>query len=323
MPNIHDHEDSRHDRHRHQHGHVHGHGHDHSHAPKSFGTAFGLGIALNITFVAVEAAYGVIGNSMALLADAGHNLGDVLGLAVAWAAAVLSQRRPTTRYTYGFRSSSIMAALVNAVVLLVAMGAIILEAARRLAAPEPVAGQDVIIVAAIGILINTITAWLFASGRKGDINIKAAFLHMAADAAVSLGVVLAGVVILLTGWLWLDPAVSLVIAVIIVWGTWGLLRDSVNMSLAAVPAGIEPEAVRGFLESQPGVSHVHDLHIWPMSTTETALTCHVVLPGGHPGDEFTRRVSSELQRRFGIQHATTQIETSEEVTCALAPEHVV
>lgn len=313
--------------HSHDHAHDHGHsghqGHSHTHLPRSFGSAFAFGIALNITFVAVEAAYGIIANSMALLADAGHNLGDVLGLAVAWGAAMLSQRRPTARYTYGLRSSSIMAALINAVVLLVAMGAIVLEAARRLGAAEPVAGQDVIIVAAIGILINGATAWLFASGRKGDINIKGAFLHMAADAAVSLGVVIAGIIILATGWLWLDPAASLLIAAIIVWGTWGLLRDSVNMSLAAVPPGIEAAEVRSFLESQPGVSHVHDLHIWPMSTTETALTCHLVLPGGHPGDEFTRRVASELQDRFGIQHATVQIETSEQVTCALAPEHVV
>lgn len=307
----------------HDHHHHHGHSHGISHAPKRFDEAFALGIALNVSFVAIEAAYGIIGNSLALLADAGHNLGDVLGLAIAWGATLLSQRRPTARYTYGLRSSSILATLINAVVLLVAMGAIIVEAARRLAAPEPVAGQDVIIVAAIGILINGITAWLFASGRKGDINIKAAFMHMAADAAVSLGVVIAGAVILLTGWLWLDAAVSLIIAAIIVWSTWGMLRDSVSMSLAAVPPGIEPAAVRGFLESQPGVSHVHDLHIWPMSTTETALTCHIVLPGGHPGDEFTSRVSNELQKKFGIQHATLQIETSEDVACALAPEHVV
>ncbi|HJU19250.1 MAG TPA: cation diffusion facilitator family transporter [Stellaceae bacterium] len=308
--------------HDHHHGHGHG-GHAHGHAPRSFGSAFALGIALNTGFVAVEAAFGVLGHSMALLADAGHNLGDVLGLAVAWGAAVLSQRRPTARYTYGLRSSSILAALVNAVVLLVAMGAILLEAARRLAAPEPVAGKAVIIVAAIGILINGATAWLFASGRKGDINIKGAFLHMAADAAISLGVVLAGIAILVTGWLRLDPAVSLVIAATIVWGTWGLLRDSVNMSLAAVPPGIEPAEVHEFFERLPGVSHVHDLHIWAMSTTETALTCHLVMPSGHPGDEFVLRIMSELRNRFGIRHATVQIETSEEVTCALAPEHVV
>ena len=299
------------------------HSHSHSHAPPNFGAAFALGIALNTAFIVVEAIYGVIAHSMALVADAGHNLSDVLGLAVAWGAALLSQRLPTARYTYGLRSSSILAALINAVVLLMAMGAIVVEAARRFAAPEPVAGQDVIVVATIGIFINGITAWLFASGRKGDINIKAAFIHMAADAAVSFGVVVAGLVILITGWLWLDPAVSLVIAALIVWGTWGLLRDSVSMSLDAVPPGIEPAEVRGFLESQPGVSQVHDLHIWAMSTTETALTCHIVLPGGHPGDEFTRRISNELQSRFAIQHATVQIETSEDVTCALAPEHVV
>lgn len=273
MAHSHDHA---HDR---DHTHHHGRAHGHSHAPSSFGTAFALGIALNVTFVAVEAAYGVIGNSMALLADAGHNFGDVLGLAVAWGAAMLSRRRPTTRYTYGLCGSSIMAALINAVVLLVTMGAIILEAVRRLTAPELVTGQDVIIVAAVGILINGAAAWLFAAGRKNDINIKGAFLHMAADAAISFGVVLTGTVIILTGWFWLDPAVSLVVATIIIWGTWDLLHDSVNMSLAAVPPGIEHAAVRGFLESQPGVNHAHDLHIWPMSTTETALTYHLVLPG--------------------------------------------
>lgn len=307
----------------HSHDHDHHHGHGHSHAPHSFGPAFALGIALNIIFVAVEAVFGLLGHSMALLADAGHNLGDVLGLVVAWGATLLSRRRPTARYTYGLRSSSILAALINAVVLLVAMGAIMLDAAQRLAAPQPVAGKIVIIVAAIGILINGATAWLFASGRKADINIKGAFLHMAADAAVSLGVVLAGIVILATGWLWLDPAVSLAIAAIIVWGTWGLLRDSLSMSLAAVPPGIEPAEVRGFLEKLPGVSHVRDLHIWPMSTTETALTYHLVLPSGHPGDEFMLHITSDLQVRFGIQHATVQIETSDKVICALAPENVV
>ena len=309
--------------HHHDHGHSHGGGHGHGHAPKDFGFAFAVGTALNLGFVAVEAVYGILANSMALLADAGHNLGDVFGLLIAWGATALAKRIPTARYTYGLRSSSILAALANAIFLLVAVGAIAWEAIRRFADPQPIAGITVIVVAAIGIVINGVTAWLFASGRNGDINIKGAFLHMAADAAVSAGVVMAGIVILLTGWAWLDPAASLVIAAVVIWGTWGLLRDSVNMSLNAVPPGIDATEVRAHLEGLAAVNRIHDLHIWPMSTTETALTCHLVMPGGHPGDAFMASVASELHHRFRIGHATLQVEVDEEVACALEPDHVV
>ncbi|MES2753498.1 MAG: cation diffusion facilitator family transporter [Pseudomonadota bacterium] len=297
--------------------------HGHSHAPASFGTAFAIGTALNLGFVAVEGVYGYLAGSMALVADAGHNLSDVLGLLIAWGAATLARRRPTTRFTYGLRSSSILAALLNAVLLLVAIALIAIEAVRRFAEPAPVAGVTVMIVAAVGILVNGATAWLFASGRKGDLNIRGAFLHMAADAAVSAGVVVAGFVILRTGWTWLDPAVSLVIVAVIAIGTWGLLRDSVNMSLQATPPGMNADEVSVFLLDQPGVAAVHDLHIWPMSTTETALTAHLVIPEGYPGDIYTVRIADELKRRFGIDHATVQIETDPGTECALEPDGVV
>jgi cobalt-zinc-cadmium efflux system protein len=303
-----------------------GHAHDgpgHAHAPADFGRAFVIGIGLNIAFVAIEFVYGVLANSVALIADAGHNLSDVLGLVVAWIATVLSKRRPSARYTYGLGGSSILAALFNAVLLLVAVGAIALEAVQRFFHPEPVASVTVMVVAAIGIAINGATAWLFASGRKGDLNIRGAFLHMIADAAVSAGVVVAAFVILLTDWMWLDPLTSLVISGVIVWGTWSLLRDSLAMSVSAVPGHIDPQAVRRYLESCAGVSAVHDLHIWPMSTTETALTAHLVVPAGHPGDEFLAIAATGLRHRFGIGHATLQIEISAETACHLAPDHVV
>lgn len=303
-------------------GHAHAHGAGHSHAPASFGKAFAIGIALNTGFVLVEAIYGVAANSMALLADAGHNLSDVLGLVVAWVAAVLVKRKPTARFTYGLRGSSILAALFNAVFLLVAIGAIGWEAIRRFSEPQPVAEITVMVVAAIGIVVNGVTAWLFASGSKDDLNIRGAFLHMAADAAVSAGVVLAGVVILYTGWSWLDPAVSLLIVAVIFWGTWGLLRDSVFMSLAAVPPGVDPEKVRSFLLGRPGVSSVHDLHIWPMSTTETALTAHLVMPAGHPSDDDLQGTCSALSKHFTIQHCTLQVEQTGKA-CSLAPAHLV
>jgi cobalt-zinc-cadmium efflux system protein len=309
--------------HSHHHDHGEHHGGGHLHAPRSFGRAFAVGIGLNVGFVLVEAGYGLAANSMALLADAGHNLSDVLGLAVAWIASVLSKRPPSWRYTYGLKGSSILAALFNAVFLLLAFGAIAWEAILRLLDPAPVAAGTVMVVAAIGIAINGFTAWLFASGREGDLNIRGAYLHMAADAAVSAGVVVAGLVILVTGALWLDPVVSLVIAGVIVWGTWGLLRDSLAMSLGAVPPGVEADAVRAFLAGQPGVAALHDLHIWPMSTTEIALTAHLVMPGGHPGDAFLMRVAEELRRRHGIGHVTLQVETDPETACALEPEHVV
>ena len=316
MAHDHDHDDGHDQRGTHA-------GHGHSHAPASFGAAFAIGTALNLGFVVVEGVYGYLADSMALLADAGHNLSDVLGLLIAWGAATLAKRSPSARYTYGLRSSSILAALLNAVLLLVAVALIAIEAVRRFAEPAPVAGTTVMIVAAIGILVNGVTAWLFASGRKGDINIRGAFLHMAADAAVSAGVVVAGFVILRTGWAWLDPAVSLVIVAVIAIGTWGLLRDSVNMSLQATPPGIDTKDVNAFLLSQPGVTATHDLHVWPMSTTETALTVHLLIPAGYPGDAYTARIAEELHRRFGIDHATIQVETDPQTACALEPDAVV
>jgi cobalt-zinc-cadmium efflux system protein len=315
---MHGHHESHHSHAEHARG-----GHGHSHAPADFGRAFAIGALLNIGFVVVEATYGFLSGSMALLADAGHNLSDVLGLLMAWAGAALAKRKPTPRFTYGLRSTTILAALANAILLLVAVGAIAWEAVRRLAEPEPVAGTTMMIVAAIGIAINAVTALLFMSGRRGDINVRGAFLHMVADALVSLGVVIAGAAVLLSGWTWIDPAVSLAIAAIIVWGTWSLLHESVGLVLDGVPRTIEPETVRSYLLSRPGVARLHDLHIWSMSTTETALTCHVVMPGGHPGDAFLGAVAEELAHRFKIEHTTIQIETGDAADCALAPDHVV
>jgi len=302
-------------------GHAHGPG-GHSHAPASFGKAFAIGIALNTAFVIVEAGYGYASNSLALVADAGHNLSDVLGLVVAWVAATLAKRPPSPRFSYGLRSSSIMAALFNAIFLLIAVGMITWEAIQRFSEPQPVAGVTVMAVAAIGVLINGFTAFLFMAGRKGDINIKGAYLHMAADAGVSVAVVVAGLLVMLTGWQWLDPVMSLVIATVITVGTWGLLRESVSMSLDAAPLSIDPAAVGAFLMERPGVTEVHDLHIWPMSTTETALTAHLVMPSGHPGDAAMRSVAKELEERFGIAHPTIQIEL-EPGLCPLAPANAV
>ncbi len=304
----------------HAHDHAGGHGHDH--APATFGRAFALGVALNLGFVIIEAVFGILSNSVALLADAGHNVGDVLALAVAWLASELVKRAPTARFSYGLRGSSILAALFNAVFLLVIVGAVSWEAIRRLGAPEPVAGKTVMIVAAVGIVVNAVTAWLFAGG-KGDINVRGAFVHMASDAVVSAGVVVAGFVIMMTGWLWLDPVVSLVINAAIVWATWGLLRDSLGMAMAAAPSTINPAEVRAFLAGQTGVASVHDLHIWAMSTTEVALTCHLVMPGGHPGDDFLHRLAAELSDEFHIGHSTAQIEIDPACACALAPDEVV
>lgn len=305
------------------HHHDHEHGRGHAHNPAAFGASFGLGIVLNFGFVIAEAIYGVLAHSVALFADAGHNLGDVLGLGVAWLASELVKRAPSGRFTYGLRGSSILAALFNAVFLLLTVGAISWEAIHRLGAPQPVAGRTVMIVAAVGILVNGITAWLFASGRKGDINVRGAFLHMASDALVSVGVVFAAFVILLTGWLWLDPVVSLAINAVIVWGTWGLLRDSLAMSMAAAPPGVDPARVRAFLSARSGVTSVHDFHVWPMSTTETALTCHLVMPDGYPGDAFLHDLASDLAKRFKIGHSTLQIETDPTIACSLASDDVV
>jgi cobalt-zinc-cadmium efflux system protein len=313
------HEDHDHD----GHDHAHGARHAHVHVPKDFGVAFAIGSALNVGFVIVEVAYGLLANSIALVADAGHNLGDVLGLVMAWVATVLARRAPSRTHTYGLRRGTILAALANAMMLLVAVGAIAVEGVRRLIEPGEVAGTTVVVVAALGIVVNGVTAWLFASGRKDDINLRAAFLHMAYDALVSVGVVIAGALILLTGWTRLDPLVSLVIAVVILVGTWRLLSEAVGMSLDAVPIGIKSEQVTAFLRQQPGVTAIHDLHIWPMSTTETALTCHCLMPGGHPGDEFLVQLAHELQERFSIGHATIQVEVNEDIACVLEPDHVV
>ena len=313
--------------HRHGHGHSHGHGHGHhhhAHGPASFGRAFAIGTTANLLFVFVEAAAGLLGGSMALVADAGHNLGDVLGLAMAWAAAVLARRGPSGRYTYGWGSSSILAALLNALLLLGAMGAIAVEAVGRFFHPASAPAGMMMLVAAAGILVNGGTALLFARGRTGDLNLRGAFLHMLADAVVSAGVVLAGLLIALTGQDWIDPAVSLVIVGVIGAGTWGLLRDSLDMSLHAAPAGIDPEAVREFLQGRSGVAAVHDLHVWPMSTTDTALTAHLVMPAGFPGDAFQAAIAAALRERFGIGHATLQIETGgSDAACLLEPDHVV
>jgi cobalt-zinc-cadmium efflux system protein len=318
------HDESRHHNHEHGRGdgHNHAHGGGHGHAPASFGRAFALGVALNLGFVAVEAVYGISSRSIALLSDAGHNVSDVLALAVAWLASELVKRPPTTRFTYGLRGSSILAALFNAMFLMMTVGAISWEAIRRLGSPEPVAGKTVMIVAAIGIVVNGVTAWMFAGG-KGDINLRGAFVHMASDALVAAGVVVAGFVIMLTGWLWLDPAVSLAINAVIVVGAWGLLRDSLGIAMAAAPSAIDPAKVRTFLAGRPGVESLHDLHIWPMSTTEVALTCHLVMPEGHPGDAFLQQLAEDLARRFRIAHSTTQIEIDPDAACALAPDEVV
>jgi len=292
------------------HSHDHG-GHSHSHAPKDFGFAFALGTALNLGFVGVEAVFGFIANSTALLADAGHNLSDVIGLLIAWGAALLAKRPATERFTYGLRSTSILAALGNALLLIFACGAIAWEAVGRFANPKPVEGMIVIVVAGIGILVNGFTAWLFMAGRDSDLNIRGAYLHMVADAGVSLGVVIAGIAILFTGWLWLDPLVSLAIVAVILWSTWGLLRDSIGLALHAVPSHIQLAEVKSCLEGLPGVTRAHHVHVWGMSTNEVALTAHLVMPGGHPGDTFFETAEHTLHERFGIDHPTLQIETQD------------
>jgi len=302
-----------HHHHGHDHGHGHAHGHGHSHAPANFDRAFAIGIAINILYVLGEATAGLWTGSVALLADAGHNLSDVLGLAVAWGGATLARTRPTKRFTYGLKGSTILAALANALLLMIALGAIVLEAAQRFNAPPPLAGLTVSAVAGLGIVVNAVTAWLFAGGRHGDVNIRGAYLHMLADAAVSAGVVVAGVVIWWTGIGWIDPLVSIVIAALIFWQTWGLLRETVEMSLAAVPRGIDYDRVQAALLGLDGVTAVHDLHIWPMSTTEPILTAHLVMPAGHPGDAFLDGVHELLHDRFGIGHATLQVESGDAV----------
>jgi len=295
--------------HSHEHSHDHAHDHGHSHAPADFGRAFAIGIALNLGFVAIETVYGFLANSMSLLADAGHNLSDVLGLFVAWAGAVMARKAPSPRFTYGLKKAPILAALANSLFLLIAVGAIAAEAIRRLFNPSSTSGETVMIVAAVGIAVNAATAFLFSRGREHDINIQGAYLHMAADAAVSAAVVFAGLVILWTGQRWVDPVMSLAVAVIILWSSIGLLKESVWMSLAGVPSGIDVDVVEGELAELDGVESVHDLHIWPLSTTETALTAHLVLPEGSP-DELIRAAQKLLHDRFRIEHCTLQVERS-------------
>jgi len=321
----HDHADCDHSHHDHaehhaHHGHSH-HGHHHGHhhgLPSQQGRAFVIAILLNMGFVLVEFGYGFFANSTALMADAGHNLSDVLGLVLAWAAAILAKRTASNRYTYGLRSSSILAALGNSMLLLVACGAIAWEALLRFSQPPVVAGFTVSLVALVGIAVNGVSAWLFMKGSEHDLNIRAAYLHMAADAAVSLGVAVAGVVIVFTGWYWLDPLASLVIVLVILVSTWGLLRDSVQLALHAVPPSVEVKAVEDYLLKLEGVADIHDLHIWGMSTTESALSVHLVMPAGYPGDAFMDGVVDTLKQRFGVHHSTLQMEQgTTQHSCAL------
>jgi cobalt-zinc-cadmium efflux system protein len=298
--------------------------HNHEHPAARYDRAFALGVGLNLTFVGVEVVFGILAGSLALIADAGHNLSDVLCLILAWGAMILGRRVPTLRRTYGLRRSSILAALANSLVLLFVIGGVTWEALRRLGEPAPVDGGIMIVVAAVGVAINGATALLFLSGQRHDANLRGAFLHMASDAAVSLGVVVAGVLILATGWLWLDPAVSLVVSAVILVGTLSLLRDSLDLALDAVPNRIDPTAVRDYLMSVHGVVDIHDLHVWGMSTTETALTAHLVIGEIVAYDSFLAVVGAELQERFDIDHTTIQLELGDpEHPCILAPAHSV
>jgi cation diffusion facilitator family transporter len=310
--------------HQHSHGHshsTHAHGGGHHHAtPSNYGRAFVTAIGLNTAFVVVEFTYGFIANSTALMADAGHNLSDVLGLFIAWGAAILGRKAPGGRYTYGLRSTSILAALANAMFLLIACGGIAWEAMQRFSQPPIVSGVTIMEIAAIGIVINGLSAWLFVKGSQGDLNIRGAYLHMLADAVVSLGVVAAGIAIMFTHWYWLDPVISLIIVLVIVISTWGLLRESTQLALSAVPRHIDLPAIETYLRQRPGVSDIHDLHIWGMSTTETALTVHLVMPEGYPGDKFMDELVLALKQRFSVNHSTLQIEqgTTDHV-CTLTP----
>lgn len=285
----------------------HHHHHDHP-APKNFDRAFAIGIGLNLAYVLIEAWYGWKVDSLALLADAGHNLSDVIGLVLAWGGALAGRLRPDARHTYGWKRASILAAFINALLLLMAMGALVWEALQRLGNPQPIAGFTVMLVAGIGIIVNTSTAMLFMRGREHDLNIRGAFLHMAADALVSLGVVIGGGLYLWFGWSWLDPVISLLIAVVIVLGTWGLLRQSVHLLFDGVPDSVDLPAVRDCLLALPGVTAVADLHVWAMSTTRIALTAHLVVPGGHPGDDWLHAAAESLRSRFDIEHVTLQVE---------------
>lgn len=300
----------------------HHHNHLHGHKPGNYGFAFGVGIILNLVFVGTEVVYGILGNSLALVSDAGHNLSDVLGLAITWVAVWLGKKSPTKEKTYGYKRSSILSALFNAVFLLIALGAIVWEAIQRLISPEPVEGKTVIIVAIAGIIINAVTALLFMSGRKKDLNIGGAFLHMASDALQAFGVVVAGFVILWTGWRWLDSVVSLILAVVILLGTWRLLKSSVNLSLDAVPEGVDITKIESYLKSLPSIEEIHDLHVWGMSTTETALTVHLIRRDCEDNDEMLRKITKELHDQFDIEHPTIQIENGT-FCCSLEPEDKV
>ena len=295
--------------HDHAHGHAHSQAqHHHDHTPDHFGSAFAVATLLNLALVIGQVWYGLAANSLALLADAGHNFGDVMGLVMAWGAVAIAHWKPSNRYTFRMHAVSILAAFANGAILLLATGAIAWEAIRRYSEPEPVASTTVIVVAALAVVVNGVSAWLLSRGDKNDINVRGAFLHMVADAGVSVAVIVAALGIRLTGWQWLDPGASLLISAVILWGTWGLLRESIRLTLNAAPRGIDPHDVRQYLASLPQVAGVHDLHIWAMSTKETALSCHLVTPDGHPGDDFLKDVAHELDHRFEICHSTIQIE---------------
>lgn len=289
--------------------HDHSNAHHHAHNPTEFNRAFAVGIALNLAFVGIEAFYGLKINSLALLADAGHNLSDVVGLILAWAGALAGSLRSSERHTYGWKRGTILAAFFNALILLVAIGALAWEAIGRLAAPQPVHGVTMMAIAGIGIVINTATVLLFMRGSKTDLNIRGAFLHMAADALVSTGVVVAGALALWFGWNWLDPLASLLIAVVILIGTWGLFKESLHLMFDGVPANVNLIAVRHYLESLVGVQQVHDLHVWAMGTSHIALSVHLIMPQGSTGDAFLEEVTDVLHDRFGIEHPTIQVET--------------
>jgi cobalt-zinc-cadmium efflux system protein len=313
--------------HAHGHGHTHGHGHGHGHAataPGGHGRAFALGIALNIAIVVGEIAYGIVGHSMALLSDAAHNASDVLGLALAWAATVFARRKPSARRTYGMRRLTILAALGNAVFLLVGTGGVGWEAIRRLPAPGPVDAKVVMAVAGGASIINLASALLFSKGRHSDLNLRSAFLHLAGDAAIAAGVVLSGLVVLETGWTRVDPITSLIVSLLVLYSTWSLLKDSLNLALDAVPEGIDPEEVRAFLSTLAGVTEIHDLHIWAMSTTENALTAHLVMPETSGSPAFLGDVCKALHERFHIEHSTLQVEPPDApAPCRQAPDETV
>ncbi|GEM46653.1 cation diffusion facilitator family transporter [Deinococcus cellulosilyticus] len=305
------------------HHHPHGHSHTHSHAPANFGKAFLIGITLNLTYVFAELIYGLMSKSLALVSDASHNFSDVISLILAYTAVLLATRKPSAKYTYGLKSTGILASLTNAVLLLIAVGIIVWEAIERLQHPEPIQGNTVILVASLGIMINFTTAMLFAKGQKGDLNVRGAFQHLMADALVSVGVVVSGIVYLYTGWTWLDPMVSLLVALVITLGTWGLLRESLRLALAGVPHGIQLDKIQNHLQKVPGVVEVHDLHVWAFGTTETALTVHLVMEVPQNSLDFHRQLRKDLHDHFGIEHVTVQVEEPGDLPCPQASPHGV